>query len=351
MFPSCSSERTSFIRDHVLCPITWVIPHVIKPSSNRRHVIYSCVRGFPANFKCINWWVSTCHCCTHPGSLHLCNLSFYLFPPLLSHHHSLLLPSDTLLSSLLSYLLSSSLPYTTLWLPLIITTTLPSPPLLLILSLPSPFVSPSISFLVLPPSPSPLHRQSLYDNEQNVQDAFLQFWQTVAAKFRNNSNVLGYELINEPWAGDVYRHPDQLSPRELCMLLVWIGRPSPIHHMSCKSFTFRVCVKSVCSTSELSSQIRVISLSAEWSVAWETEPISTKCGFQNCYLCTMYKQSVVGVLLRSGCVFLRCCCVTKRWAYLSKNVCHALWSGMSHCTDVSGVVLEGWASGCLAMPW
>ena len=24
----------------------------------------------------------------------------------------------------------------------------------------------------------------------------------------------GYELINEPWAGDIYRHPDQLAPCE-----------------------------------------------------------------------------------------------------------------------------------------
>lgn len=72
--------------------------------------------------------------------------------------------------------------------------------------------------LPLPPFSLSAHRQSLYDNEQKVQDAFLQFWQTVAAKFRGNPNVLGYELINEPWAGDVYRHPDQLSPRELCTL-------------------------------------------------------------------------------------------------------------------------------------
>jgi len=36
----------------------------------------------------------------------------------------------------------------------------------------------------------------------------------VAEYFANNSYVLGYELLNEPWAGDMYRHPDQLRPGE-----------------------------------------------------------------------------------------------------------------------------------------
>ena len=56
--------------------------------------------------------------------------------------------------------------------------------------------------------------QSLYDNEQQIQDQFAQFWATVAYHFSSNPYVLGYELLNEPWAGDIYRHPDQLEPRE-----------------------------------------------------------------------------------------------------------------------------------------
>jgi hypothetical protein len=32
--------------------------------------------------------------------------------------------------------------------------------------------------------------------------------------------VLGYELINEPWAGDIYRHPDQLLPGEMLSILL-----------------------------------------------------------------------------------------------------------------------------------
>ncbi len=59
------------------------------------------------------------------------------------------------------------------------------------------------------------YRQSLYDNEQQIQDHFGMFWERVAERFEGNEYVLAYELLNEPWAGDVYRHPDQLEPREL----------------------------------------------------------------------------------------------------------------------------------------
>ena len=34
----------------------------------------------------------------------------------------------------------------------------------------------------------------------------------IAKRFSSFDNVLGYELINEPWAGDVYKHPDLLLP-------------------------------------------------------------------------------------------------------------------------------------------
>lgn len=54
--------------------------------------------------------------------------------------------------------------------------------------------------------------QSLYDNEQQIQDHFARFWATVADHFSSNPYVFGYELLNEPWAGDIYRHPDQLEP-------------------------------------------------------------------------------------------------------------------------------------------
>jgi endoglycosylceramidase len=54
--------------------------------------------------------------------------------------------------------------------------------------------------------------QQLYENANGFQDALLQFWVTVASYFASNPLVLGYELLNEPWAGDIYDHPNQLFP-------------------------------------------------------------------------------------------------------------------------------------------
>ena len=36
---------------------------------------------------------------------------------------------------------------------------------------------------------------------------FLQYWSVVASSLANRSSVLAYELINEPWAGDVFSNP------------------------------------------------------------------------------------------------------------------------------------------------
>lgn len=54
--------------------------------------------------------------------------------------------------------------------------------------------------------------QCLYDNVENVWDAFAGYWVAVASRFKSFDNVLGYELINEPWAGDVYKTPKSLLP-------------------------------------------------------------------------------------------------------------------------------------------
>ena len=56
--------------------------------------------------------------------------------------------------------------------------------------------------------------QSIYDNKSNARDAFASFWKKLASTFNSTAypNVLGYELINEPWAGDIYSHPALLLP-------------------------------------------------------------------------------------------------------------------------------------------
>jgi endoglycosylceramidase len=55
--------------------------------------------------------------------------------------------------------------------------------------------------------------QCLYDNVDNLWDAFSGYWVAIAKRFSTFDNVLGYELINEPWAGDVYQSPKNLLPK------------------------------------------------------------------------------------------------------------------------------------------
>ncbi len=45
--------------------------------------------------------------------------------------------------------------------------------------------------------------QNLYDNEKGILDRFGNFWKMIASKVMKYPNVIGYELINEPWLGDV----------------------------------------------------------------------------------------------------------------------------------------------------
>eukprot|EP01094_Clydonella_sp_ATCC50884_P025311 TRINITY_DN6604_c0_g2_i1.p1 TRINITY_DN6604_c0_g2~~TRINITY_DN6604_c0_g2_i1.p1 ORF type:complete len:554 (+),score=159.76 TRINITY_DN6604_c0_g2_i1:65-1663(+) len=52
--------------------------------------------------------------------------------------------------------------------------------------------------------------QALYDNRNGLQDHFTDYWRAVASRFSNSSYVLGYELINEPWCGDLYKQPSLL---------------------------------------------------------------------------------------------------------------------------------------------
>jgi endoglycosylceramidase len=44
--------------------------------------------------------------------------------------------------------------------------------------------------------------QSLYDNYHHMRDDLADFWQVSALHWRPNKNVLGYEIINEPFPGD-----------------------------------------------------------------------------------------------------------------------------------------------------
>ncbi len=53
--------------------------------------------------------------------------------------------------------------------------------------------------------------QTLYDPDTTYQKSFLDFWQYTADYFKDLP-ILGYEIINEPWAGDLYSDPTLLLP-------------------------------------------------------------------------------------------------------------------------------------------
>jgi endoglycosylceramidase len=54
--------------------------------------------------------------------------------------------------------------------------------------------------------------QCLYENQHNLWDAFANYWKVIATRFHTFDNVLGYELLNEPWAGNVNANPKQFLP-------------------------------------------------------------------------------------------------------------------------------------------
>ena len=53
--------------------------------------------------------------------------------------------------------------------------------------------------------------QELYDGK--LLPYIQRFWSKVALEFRNETNIIGYELINEPWPGDIYNNPLRLYPQ------------------------------------------------------------------------------------------------------------------------------------------
>lgn len=49
--------------------------------------------------------------------------------------------------------------------------------------------------------------QDIYDNKKGMLDDLVAFWSHSAARFEKNPNVIGYEIMNEPFAGDFYKDP------------------------------------------------------------------------------------------------------------------------------------------------
>ena len=55
-------------------------------------------------------------------------------------------------------------------------------------------------------------KQPFFSTRYNLRDKFVRFWGKVATEFSASKYMLGYELINEPWAGDIIKEPDLLIP-------------------------------------------------------------------------------------------------------------------------------------------
>lgn len=49
--------------------------------------------------------------------------------------------------------------------------------------------------------------QRLYDNADGFADALVRYWDVSSKRFQLNQGVVGYELLNEPYFGDVYQYP------------------------------------------------------------------------------------------------------------------------------------------------
>lgn len=54
--------------------------------------------------------------------------------------------------------------------------------------------------------------QGFYDDRAGSRAALSLFWRRVAEEFKGNDGILGAELLNEPWAGDIYKNPKLVLP-------------------------------------------------------------------------------------------------------------------------------------------
>eukprot|EP01015_Nassula_variabilis_P008873 TRINITY_DN1700_c0_g2_i7.p1 TRINITY_DN1700_c0_g2~~TRINITY_DN1700_c0_g2_i7.p1 ORF type:complete len:221 (+),score=61.59 TRINITY_DN1700_c0_g2_i7:200-862(+) len=70
--------------------------------------------------------------------------------------------------------------------------------------------------------------QNIYLNNNGIGEAFAQFWKTIAQNFKDYTNVIGYELLNEPYQGasgpgPVFKDMEVLFP---FLSLIHISEPT-----------------------------------------------------------------------------------------------------------------------------
>lgn len=52
----------------------------------------------------------------------------------------------------------------------------------------------------------------LWTNKHGLLNKFATYWKKVAAAFKGNKYVIAYELMNEPWPGNMYENPLVMVP-------------------------------------------------------------------------------------------------------------------------------------------
>lgn len=54
--------------------------------------------------------------------------------------------------------------------------------------------------------------ENLWKNNDGIRDNWVGMWEQVVTKFKGLSEVLGIELVNEPFAGDFIHNPEIIFP-------------------------------------------------------------------------------------------------------------------------------------------
>jgi endoglycosylceramidase len=61
-------------------------------------------------------------------------------------------------------------------------------------------------FFMYYPSPTVSSAWSyFFENKDGVQDKMMRYWEVVSGHFKDNPNIIGYDILNEPWVGNLHR--------------------------------------------------------------------------------------------------------------------------------------------------
>lgn len=64
--------------------------------------------------------------------------------------------------------------------------------------------------------------QDIYKDTHGGLQSWASAWKTFASTFKDEPGIVGYELMNEPWAGDVWKDPLLWDPGTPQPATLWI---------------------------------------------------------------------------------------------------------------------------------